>query len=253
MAALSLKPLPENAGLAFRGEPIWRGGALQPGQARTLWTTTNPSGRDNSEVIRCFLGVGDAGMMESWQVDFPPHLTGAEAALFVDPFGLLESRAPVTPEGNRWDNPHRQDELRRSLARLERYLATPRTWPAPHWNWIEGAWLPDDSLLAVARDDDFTSGVLRSRYFTAWWEHCSPPHASALVINSFPFPWAPGTPLSTLTGLQQDLRFAVARAARAENQTEIDQAVATAYGWPGGIEQLDATRRLVTLYQRRLG
>ncbi|MFI5336293.1 MAG: hypothetical protein ACHQ5A_05895 [Opitutales bacterium] len=253
MSAVSVRPLPENAGLAYVGERSWRGGALQPGQARALWTTANASGRPNSDVLRCFLGVGREGLEEHWQIDFPPFLTAPEAALYAGPFGLLEQRPGSRAPAGWWDNPYRQDSLRTAVARLERYCAAPRTWPVPHWSWIESAWLPDDTLLAVARDDDFTAGVLRSRLFIGWWQALGPPHPTALVVEAFPFPWAPGTSLSALTGLQQDLRFSVARAARGEDQAELDRAVATAYGWPAELDAAELPGRLYELNRRRAG
>ena len=45
-----------------------------------------------------------------------------------------------------------------SLARRTRYLATPLG-GEPEWAWVEPELWPDDSLLVVARDDDFAHGL----------------------------------------------------------------------------------------------
>ncbi len=251
MSSPQIRPLRENAGLAFVGELPWRSGALQPEQARTLWTTVTANGRPYSEVLRCFLGVGRSSMVEHWQIDFPPHFTEQEVGIYPDPAALLRSRESVSPLLPWWQNPYANAELRSGIARLERFLASPLAWPAPAWNWVESTWLPDQTLLAVLRDDDFTAGVLRSRFFSYWWTALGTPHANALVAESFAFPWAPQTPLSALTGLQQDLRFAIGRAARADDQAEIDRQVATAYGWPTELEPDEVVQRLLALNQRR--
>lgn len=251
VATPTLRSLRENAGLASLGELPWRSGSLQPEQARTLWTTVTPNGRAYSEVLRCFLGVGPGGMVEHWQVDFPPHFTEQEVGLYPDPAALLRNRESISPQIPWWQNPYGNASLRSAVARLDRYLAAPLAWPTPVWNWIESNWLPDQTLIAVLRDDDFTAGVLRSRFFSHWWQALGAPHTSNLVVESFAFPWSPRLSLSALTGLQQDLRFAIGRATRADDQAEIDRQVATAYGWPVELPPDEVVQRLLALNQRR--
>ena len=137
------------------------------------------------------------------------------------------------------------------LARLDRYCAAPRAGPVPDWDWIGSDQLPADTLLVVARDDDFTAGVLRSSGFAAWWAQFGPGPASPLVVDSFPFPWPPATALSSLTSRQQELRFAVARAARQADQDQLDRTVAAAYGWPATLEATAALPHLLALHRLR--
>jgi len=249
----TFQPLPENADLVFVGEPAWATGALTPAVARDLWGRRTANQRPYHEVLRCFLGVNADGLFEHWQIDFPEHYTEQEVGLYPEALTHLRLPPAAAPQAGWWKNPSANRALRTTLARRERYCATPRDWPAPQWNWVESTWLPDSSLVAVALDDDFSQGVLRSRFFTQWWKVLGGARSSEQIVASFPFPWAPTTATSALTGLQQDLRFAISRAARGEDQDEIDRQVATAYGWPVGLSPVDSIQRLLALNTRRSG
>jgi hypothetical protein len=245
-----LQSLSENDGLAFMGEPAWSPGALTRQRAQALSAAANPSGRPNLDVMRGFVGIANGRITEHWQIDFPAHLTDQEASLYTGPYALLQQRPDST--GPHWrTNPNANPALRNALARLDRYLAAPVGGEAPGWAWIEGNWLPDHTLLVVARDDDFTHGVLQSRLFVVWWAAHRPRNALALVVNSFPFPWAPATALSQLTGLQQDLRFEISRQARSGESDNIDSPVATAYGWSASLDDAELLARLTALHARR--
>jgi hypothetical protein len=236
--------LPENAGLAFLGEPPWTPAVLSEHEAHRLLALPNACGRPNSDVIRRRLAVVDGHPAESWQIDFPEHFTAQEAALYEAPFALLlkhYAQVGISP----FHNP----ALRRALARVSRWLAMPVGSAAPDWRWIEDDFLPDDSLLIVARDDSFTEGVLMSRAFALWWaEHRGYP---VLAVESFPFPWPPATALSALTKTQEEHRHTVARAARAETPAAIDAAVLAAYGWPVEMADADLLARLGQLARER--
>ena len=245
-------PLTENAGLAFAGETLWRPGAVTAPQARALLAAPNPTGRPNHDVLRPLVTLGRTRRTEHWQVDFPPHLTAAEAGLYVAPFARLTVRLRPAA-GAFWENPHRDSALRTALARRERSGVLPLDRPDPVWHWIEDDALPGTGLLAVARDDDFTAGLLRSNCFRRWWRQWDAPHRTVLVLESFPFPWPPGLELSALTGAQQEQRFALARAARSGDQSEIDRAALAAYGWPGELNDADLLARLLARHHQRAG
>jgi hypothetical protein len=238
--------LPENAGLAFLGETAWMLAVLSEHEAHRLLALPNTCGRPNSDVIRRRLAVVDGQPAESWQLDFPEHFTAQEAALYEAPFALLMkhyAQVGISP----FLNP----ALRRALSRVSRWLAMPVESVAPDWRWIEEDLLPDDSLLVVARDDSFTEGVLASRAFARWWaEHRGYP---VLAVESFPFPWAPATPLSALTKTQEDLRHDLVRAARADDADALNAAVLAAYGWPPHLDDAELLGRLTTLHQARAG
>ena len=235
--------LPENAGLAFRGETAWPAAQLTDRQAQQLAAATNRCGRPNSDVLRKRLAVVSGAPAESWQVDFPAHFTDQEAALYEQPFARLAGT---------WRNPHADPELRRALARLSRYLAMPADADVPDWIWVEDELLPDASLVVVAREDDFTHGILASAAFAAWHQA----HRTALpadrIVESFPFPWAPATGLNALTVAQEESRHAVARAIRAGNIDQLNTAVARAYGWPVDLGASELLESVTALRRDRL-
>ncbi len=239
--------LPENAGLAFLGEAAWSPAILTARAAKGLAAKPNPCGRPNSDVLRRRLGLVDGAPAEDWQIDFPDHFTVQEAALYEQPFASLQKRS-----GGAWLNPHTNPDLRRALARVSRYLALPATATAPDWRWIEEDLLPDATLLVVARDDDFTHGVLQSTPFAAWHHAHRARLDPVRIVESFPFPWLPVTPLSALTATQEEHRHAVARAARSGDVEQLNAAVLAAYGWPGDITDLELLSRLLELHARRV-
>lgn len=241
----SPRPLPENAGLAFLGEAAWAPAQLTDREAQKLLAAANACGRPNIDVLRGRLAVVNGEPVESCQLDFPAHFTPQEAALYEQPHALLQKRAGT------WLNPHANPALRRALARVSRWLTMPADATAPDWRWIEEELLPDASLLVVARDDDFTHGVLSSQLFALWWtRHRAQP---GLAVESFPFPWPPATPLSGLSKTQEEHRHAIVRATRGGNTDALNAAVLAAYGWPADFDDVTLFENLAALFRAREG
>lgn len=237
--------LPENTGLAFLGETAWPAAALTDRQAQEFIAATNRCGRPNADVLHRRLAVADGAPVQNWQIDFPDHFTLQEAALYEHPFDHLQRHAPD------WKNPHANPALRRALARVSRCLAMPVEADLPDWIWLEDELLPDASLVVVARDDDFTHGILASGTFAAWHRaHVAVLPADQLV-NSFPFPWPPATGLSGLSAAQEESRHAVVRAIRAGNHAALHEAVCRAYGWPVDLDAAEMLERLNALNRHR--
>lgn len=237
-------PLTENLPFAFAGERLEPARTLTHAAAQRLLAARNATGKPNHDVLRETIGLApDGDERRRWIVDFPPEMSAAEAALYAAPFAAL-TRHQTTPA-----NPHRDPALRTVLARLERFLTSPAATDEPAFLWIEGELLPDDSLVVWARDDDFSAGVLASSAFAQW---CGAQTDVLAALRSFPFPWPPATPLSALSRLQEEHRFALARAARGEDSDAIDAALAAAYGWPANLDDTDLRARLAALHAQRL-
>ena len=239
------KSLPENTGLAFIGEAVWPAALLTDRQAQKLVSANNRCGRPNTDVLRRRLAVVDGERVEVWQIDFPDHFTQQEAALYEEPFDHLQRHAPD------WKNPHANPALRRALARVSRYLAMPARADLPDWIWIEDELIPDASLVAVARDDDFTHGVLASDVFAAWHRAYGATLPPDQLIESFPLPWPPATGLSGLTATQEESRHAVARAIRAGNRAALHEAIRHAYGWPVDLPETELRDKVSALQLTR--
>lgn len=239
-------PLSLNQDVVFRGEAAWPPATLTTKEAKALMASVNPCGRPNEDVLRRRFILVDGAPRESWQIDFPVHFTDQEAALYEQPFARLAKAG--------WRNPHANPALRRALARVSRYLVWPdtsRDAEAGRWTWIEEDLIPDAALLVVARDDDFTHGVLQSSAFAAWQTAHRGKLEPATIVESFPFPWPPGTALSALSAAQEEKRHALARAARSGDPEAIDRAVADAYGWPADLDAPTLVARLAALHPLR--
>jgi hypothetical protein len=232
-------PLAENLPFAFRGERADPRAVIDAARARRWLSARNPTGVSNADVLRQTVGVAATGRRRlRWLVDFSLPDAGERKELYVAPHAAIA-------EFQLTANPDR--ELRNAVARIDRYLAAPAD-GAREFDWFDSELLPDDSLVVWARDDDFSEAVLASRAFGAWCEHCGDLLAA---LRSFPFPWPPAKPLSSLTRAQEDLRFALSRAARGGDAGALESALAEAYGWPPSLDGGELLARLLALHATR--
>ena len=253
MTLAAPRPLPENQGLAFSGERIARASSVPEDMAKQMLGMPNPHGKSNADVLRQLVSaVNPHHTSIHWQIDFPSHMGEQEASLYQHPFHHLHRSLRPNRRGW-WINPHADEGLRAALARRERYLATPIGAKPPAFVWFDSAIIPDDSLVAVARVDDFMHGLLSSRPFALWWRQVHSRRTPTLAVNTFPFPWSPQITLSALSAAQEEWRHAVAIAARTANPEQINFAVAAAYGWPADLSDAELLERLAELNRQRTG
>jgi hypothetical protein len=251
MATFQSTALRENTGLIHLGEPAAKSATLPAKLAVKLIDVRNPHGKPNADVLRQFVTFTDPRRpILRWQIDFPSDMGEHEASLYEQPFRELRRLTSGTPH-RWWVNPHANSDLRTALARRDRYLAAPINSASPTFLWLESSLIPEDALVAIARDDDFAQGVLSSRFFARWWACCHSPSKPTLALNSFPFPWPVQTPLSSLTSAQEENRHAVAKAARTGNAESINATAAAAYGWADSVSDDEAWGRLRALNQKR--
>ena len=245
------RPLPENAGLACVGERVALTASIPPKMAERMLGTRNPHGKSNADVLRQLATATDPRRPTiHWLIDFPAHMGEREASLYEHPFRhLFRTMRPARDRW--WVNPHADERLRAILARRERYLATPVGAEPPAWTWFDSAIIPGDTLLAVARDDDFTHGILAAQPFAVWWRMFHSRRTAALAVNSYPFPWPPGMRLSALTTTQEEHRHAVAQAMRRGDAGSLNNAVAAAYGWPADLDDEALLKHLGDLNRAR--
>jgi len=247
------RPLPENAGFIFVGERVALTASIPPKMAERMLGTRNPHGKPNADVLRRLVSAADPRRPAlHWQVDFPREMGEREASLYEHPFHHLHRTMRPTRDGW-WVNPHADARLRATLARRERYLATPLGADPPVFLWFESSIIPDETLVAVARDDDFTHGVLAARPLALWWRRHHSRRTPTLALSSYPFPWPPATGLGALTAAQEEQRHAIARAARGTDAEQLNAAVASAYGWPAGLADDELLLRLGDLNRARAG
>ena len=99
--------------------------------------------------------------------------------------------------------------MRRALADLPRFIATPTVAKHRLFVWLQHPTLPDHQLIAIARDDDYFFGVLHARPHELWalrmgtWLGVGndPRYTPTTTFETYPFPWPPGRePQPDLTG-----------------------------------------------------
>jgi len=131
--------------------------------------------------------------------------------------------------------------MRRALAGLSRYIATPLLTKHRLFVWLDSDTLADHQLVAIARDDDYTFGILHSRVHELWalatgtQLETRPRYTPTTTFETFPFPRP-----------TDEQREAIAAAAR--------ELVRLRDGWlnPPGLDPTAlAVRTLTNLYNQR--
>lgn len=291
-AALDLtkaRRLKENLGIAFQG-PVKVGVFDIPGALAKEWLALppNPNGRPNSDVVRPWANGMDITRRprDMYIIDFGVDMPENEAALYEAPFAYVRFHVKPERDKNRdawrrthwWLHGRSGEDLRRALASMRRYVATPRVAKHRLFVWLDVAVLPDSAVVAIARDDDCTFGIVHSRFHGVWALRLGtsledrPRYTATTTFETFPFPrpndmqrrtiaaattklirlrnaWLDPTGASaaelkkrTLTNLYNERPAWLANA-----HSTLDASVADAYGWPADVSQEDALGRLLSL------
>jgi hypothetical protein len=281
-------------GIAFMGDT--KGGPFDVAAdvAYPMLDAHNPDGRSNRTVVRRWVNGLDITRRprNMWIVDFGTHMTREEAALYETPYQYVEANVKPVRVGNKrkayadrwWLHVEPRTGMRAALAGLSRYIATPNLTKHRLFVWLPADVLPDHQLIAIARDDDYTFGVLHSRAHEIWSLRMGtqletrPRYTPTTTFETFPFPrptqeqrdriaagarrldelrngWlnplradAEELEARTLTILYNE-RPAWLRDAHAV----LDRAVFDAYGWAPDIADDELLARLFDLNQERAG
>jgi len=197
--------LDENLGVAYMGDT--KGGAFDiPGELARLWLAAplNPNGRPNSDVLRPWRNGQDITRRsaDKWIIDFGLELTEREASYYEAPFRhvkdhVLPERAKNRRESYRkfwWRHVEPRPAMLAKLKRLRRYIGTPTLAKHRIFVWLNASILPDHQLIAIARDDDTTFGLLHSRFHEMWSLRLGtsledrPRYTPTSTFETFPFP-----------------------------------------------------------------
>ncbi len=228
------KRLDENLNVAFMGDT--KGGAFDvPGELARAWLQlpTNPNGRANAEVLRPWRNGQDITRRsaDKWIIDFGWEMSEREASLFEAPFEYIKQHVLPERSKNRresyrvrwWRHVEPRPALLAKLARSKRYMATPRVAKHRLFVWLDCTVLPDCQLIAVARDDDTTFGILHSRFHETWSLRLGtsledrPRYTPTTTFETFPFPEGL-TPISAPDYADNPCALAIANAARRLDQ-----------------------------------
>jgi type II restriction/modification system DNA methylase subunit YeeA len=127
-----------------------------------------------------------------------------DAALSEAPYAhILEHVKPVRDkvrrQGHRmywWRHGEARPGMRRAVDGLKRYIATPRVSKYRLFVWVNSDVIPDSRVNVIALDDDFSFGVLHSRFHESWslrlggWHGVGndPQYTPTTGFETFPFP-----------------------------------------------------------------
>ena len=201
------KKLSENRRTCFIG--------LQPsgpfgvsGESARCWLLepANPNGRPNSDVLYRYWNGIDITRRDQdiWIVDPGPTMTVDTFAFYEKPFKHVldvvrpvRQRSRVSKSAETWWRlwcP--RPELRSSIIGIERYIVTARVAKFRVFTWAFVGIMPDCQVVAIARRDDVTFGVLHSKFHEAWslrlctWLGVGndPRYTPSTTFETFPFP-----------------------------------------------------------------
>ena len=201
------RPLTSNESTAFQGD-IKYGPFDIPGDLAREWLRlpANPNGRPNSDVLKPWINGMDLKRRPAgkWIVDFGDTMTEADAALYEKPFAYIQRQVwPVRQESKVkgiqdfwWQHWRPRPAMWRALSGLSHYIATPRVAKHRLFVWCDVRICPDSAVVAIARDDDTTFGILHSRFHEVWslglctWLGVGndPRYTPTTTFGTFPFP-----------------------------------------------------------------
>lgn len=210
-----LAELQENDGVASNG--ITKKGSFDiEGRVAREWLVLqgNPNGRPNSDVLFPWVNGYDVtrGLQDKWIVNFGER-TESEASAYEAPFKWVESKVKAERADSRavaekrdwWLLARRAPGLLAAVGQLQRFMATPEVAKHRIFVWFEQGFVPDKNLVAIARDDDVTFGILHSCFHSIWALRTGtsledrPRYTSTTTFRTFPFPkgFAPTVPAPT--------------------------------------------------------
>ena len=223
--------LARNSGVAFMGDT--KGGPFDIwGQQARDWlrAPTNPNGRPNSDVLKPWINGVDITRRPAgkWIVNFGWKMTQEEAALYEAPFQHVQLHVYPTRQNNRrdayrvnwWRHVEPRQGMWRALGGLSRYIATPRVAKHRLFVWCEAQICPDSAVIAFARDDDTTFGILHSRFHEAWSLRLGtsledrPRYTPTTTFETFPFPGGLSPDIPASKYADDPRAIAIAEAAR---------------------------------------
>lgn len=287
--------LPSNLSLAFMGDT--KGGPFDISEevAKRLIAAPNPDGRSNSEVVRPWVNSLDVARRprSMWIIDFPPGTTAEEAALYEAPFEYVKQHVQPIRAGNKralyaekwWIHAEARPGMRKALSDLARYIATPTVSKHRLFVWLEPPTLPDHQLIVIAKDDDFTFGVLHSRFHEVWARRMGTQlreaesgfrYTPSTTFETFPFPdlndiqreaiseaanklhhlrsqWLvpPGQDAKVLKGRTLTNLYNDPPTWLQNLHENLDDAVASGYGWSSDMSDAEILEALLELNQQR--
>jgi type II restriction/modification system DNA methylase subunit YeeA len=255
--------LTENVGLSFVGPSPHGSFDVDSETARKMLSAPlNVNGRPNSDIVRPVANAIDILRVprNNWTIDFGTDMDIEHAAQYEMPFEFVKAVVyPERKENHRecyrerwWLYAESRPGMRKAIANLTRFIATPRVSKHRVFVWQASSVLCNDATIVFAREDDYFLGLLHSNIHELWARAQGTQlrevesgfrYTPNSTFDTFPFPWAPGTEPSE----EDDARVkAIAETAR--------ELVRLRDAWlnPPGIEAEELKKRTLTnLYNQR--
>ena len=169
--------LKENLGISFQG--VIKAGPFDISKvvARAMLQHPNPDGGNNRDVVQPWVNGSDitGRSRNMWVINFS-EMPMERASLYESPFEYVNENIRALRLKNRdlrfrtywWRLGRSRVQFRETVESLDRYIATPRVSKHRLFVWVSSDVLPDSAVVAVARSDDYTFGVLHSRIHELW-------------------------------------------------------------------------------------
>ncbi len=220
-----------NKDIAFQGD-LKRGSFEVSGELARNWLVLrgNPNGKPNSDVLKPWFNGKDITdrPKDMWIVDFGDNVAEEDAAMYEEPFEYIRKyvkpdRLQTKEEKSRtfwfrhWNT---RPGMWKRIEKLSRYIATPRVSKHRVFVWCDTRVCPDSAVVAIARDDDTTFGILHSRFHEAWALRLGtsltdrPRYTPVTTFRTFPFPEGLSPDVSAELYQNNAHAIAIAKAAR---------------------------------------
>ena len=228
----TVRPLPENSGVAYMGDKKTGPFEVPGDQAREwLQLPANPNGGINVDVLKPWMNGMDLTRRSSgkWIIDFA-QMSETEAAFYEEPFQYVINHVyPIRRSNGRkrrrvywWQHGETSPGMWRALSQLPRFIATPRVAKHRLFIWCDNSICPDSALVAITREDDTTFGILHSRFHEAWslrlgtWlgKGNDPRYTPTTTFETFPFPEGLSPDIPAAEYADDPRAVAIAEAAR---------------------------------------
>lgn len=206
----SAKHLKENDNVCFKGIDKSGNFELTKQQTADMLNATNQSGYSNNDVIRPYINALDITQRfrQMFIIDFNT-MTKEEAERYEKPFqyvveNVKAHRDTVRREARRekwWLFGETRPGMRKAIAPLTRFIATPLTSKHRLYVWLSPPILSDQANFIFARDDDYFFGVLHSSIHEIWVRRkgtqlreaeSGSRYSPTETFETFPFPWPLG-------------------------------------------------------------
>ena len=290
--------LGENADLSFEG-PSPKGKFDIDGEMARAWLQAlNPEGVSNADVLKPYIGGQDitGHNKDRWIIDFQGKSL-EEAEQYLLPMAWV--REHVKPKRDKVKMKSRRENwwlfgspaagMRGALRPLERFMVTSRVSKHRFFIWSNVETLPSDSTTVIAKDDDYTFGILNSAIHVLWalrkgtslGKGNDPRYTPTTCFETFPFPYP--TPkgkadIEKWAKYLGDVRLQLLDADNALTMTKLynqltelretrdcsqpayallvayeklDEAIYTAYGWEYPLSDEEVLERLLKLNLER--